>query len=140
LSRFPTIEDIKNSACANLNQHLFQNVQVSDTKNKRNKFNNTKTEVDGELFDSKKEAKRYSELRLLLKHGVIGFLARQVQYELNEGGTHSLIYIADFVYINRETGQTIVEDVKGNKATQTQEFKKKKRLMKKIHGIEIKIL
>lgn len=113
---------------------------MSDTKNKRNKFNNTKTEVDGELFDSKKEAKRYSELRLLLKHGVIGFLARQVQYELNEGGTHSLIYIADFVYINRETGQTIVEDVKGNKATQTQEFKKKKRLMKKIHGIEIKIL
>ena len=87
-------------------------------------------------FDSKKEAKRYKELRLLLKSGEIGFLARQVQYELNEGGSHSLIYIADFQYTTKE-GELIVEDVKG---VLTREFKKKRMLMKKIHGIDIKII
>ena len=133
MSRSFTISDIKNSACAKLNEHLFSDTQMSDTK-KRSKFGNKGTEVDGEVFHSKKEAKRYKELRLLLKQGIIGFLARQVQYELNEGGTHSLIYIADFVYVDKATGQTIVEDVKGFR---TRDYKKKKRLMKKIHSIEI---
>jgi hypothetical protein len=102
---------------------------------KKSKYGNEKTDVNGKQFDSKKEAKRYKVLNLLLKQGKIGMLARQVEYELNVGGSHSLKYVADFVYLDAETGKTVVEDAKGMK---TREYLKKRRLMKKIHGIEIK--
>jgi hypothetical protein len=104
-------------------------------KGKQSKYRNKKTEINGIVFDSEKEANRYRQLLWMLKAGVIGLLQLQVPYELNEGGTHSLLYIADFVYVERKTGKTIVEDVKG---WRTQEYKKKRRLMKKVHGIVIK--
>ena len=44
-------------------------------------------------------------------------------------------YVADFVYTNAKSGERIVEDVKG---MQTEVFKIKKKLMKEVHGIEIK--
>lgn len=105
------------------------------TSKRITKYGNKKVMCDGHVFDSKKEAKRYKELLLLLKAGEIGYLELQVPYELNEGGTHSLRYIADFVYVESRTGQRIVEDAKGYRTTV---YKKKKRLMKKVHGIEIK--
>ena len=90
--------------------------------------------VDDIEFDSKKEAYRYKDLKLLLKSGEIGLLQLQVPYELNDGGTHSLKYIADFVYMDARTGQKVVEDCKGMRTTI---YKKKKKLMKKIYGIKI---
>lgn len=102
---------------------------------KRAKYRNEKVEYDGKTFDSKKEYQRYRELELLLKKGIIGFLECQVEYELNEGGQYSYKYIADFRYVLAETGETIVEDAKGFR---TAEYKKKRRLMKKVHGITIK--
>lgn len=94
-----------------------------EEKKKKSKFNNELTDVDGKPFDSKKEAKRYKELNLLLKSGAIGMLARQVEYELNVGGSHSLKYVADFVYIDAATGKTVVEDAKG---CRTVTYRKKK--------------
>ncbi len=102
---------------------------------KRSKYGNEKHEVDGIEFDSIKEAHRYGELKLMLKAGIIGLLELQVPYELNPGGTHSLKYIADFTYIIRATGEKVVEDAKGHR---TREYIKKRRLMKKVHGIIIK--
>lgn len=128
-----TLSDLKKSNVAHLNQKVFQEVE-KPKKNKKSKYNNTKTEVDGIMFDSLKEAKRYKELRLLLKVGEIGLLKRQVEYELNPGGTYSLKYVSDFEYIITETGEHIVEDVKGYR---TKEYLKKRRLMRKIHGIKI---
>lgn len=133
MNRWPTIEDIKNSKVGSINPNLSEN---QATPQKRTKFGNTATDVEGEVIHSKKEAARYKSLRMALKAGRIGFLARQVQYELNEGGSHSLIYIADFQYVDKQTGKLIVEDTKG---FQTKEFKKKQKLMKKIHGIILKI-
>lgn len=128
------LSDLKNSACAPLNQHVFEDVEKPK---KKSKYNNTKTEVDGIVFDSVKEANRYKELRLLLKIGEIGLLKRQVEYELNPGGTYSMKYVSDFEYIITATGEHIVEDVKGFR---TREYLKKRRLMKKVHGITIKEL
>lgn len=125
------ISDLKKSACAPLNQHVFEEVEKPK---KKSKYNNTKTEVDGIVFDSMKEANRYKELRLLLKVGEIGLLKRQVEYELNPGGTYSLKYVSDFEYIITATGEHIVEDTKG---FLTKVYKKKRRLMKKVHGIKI---
>jgi hypothetical protein len=101
---------------------------------KKSKFNNNKCIVDDKEFDSEKEANYYKKLKILLKAGKIGFLELQVPYELNPGGTHSLKYIADFVFVDRETGEKHVVDVKGFR---TVIYRKKRRLMKKVHGIKI---
>lgn len=100
---------------------------------KQSKFRNKRVEYDGIVFDSTKEKNRYIELRWLEGQGIIRHLQLQVPYELNEGGTHCLKYIADFVYIDA-TGAQVVEDAKGFR---TKEYKKKKRLMLKVHGIKI---
>jgi hypothetical protein len=99
------------------------------------KYGSKKTIIDGITFDSAKEAKRYVELRYRKLAGEIDYLELQVEFELNDGGTHSLIYRADFVYRESKTSELVVEDVKGFR---TVEYKKKRRLMKQVHGIEIK--
>lgn len=125
-----TIEQFRQSKCAHLNPHLFP-----DAPKKKSKYSSEKAVDDeGKIFDSKRELKRYKELKLMLKAGVIGFLARQVEFELNTGGSHSMVYKADFTYIETETGKQVVEDVKGFR---TKEYLKKKKLMKKVLGIEI---
>lgn len=106
-----------------------------------NKYGADKVTINGEKFDSKKEARRYSELRLLERGGVISDLRRQVRFELipsqkgADGKTieRPVTYIADFVYT--ENGTQVVEDTKGMK---TKEYIIKRKLMLYIHGIRIK--
>ncbi|MBB4861373.1 hypothetical protein HNP46_000184 [Pseudomonas nitritireducens] len=83
-------------------------------------------------FDSKGEYKRFLDLQLLERAGVISDLRRQVRYPLQIGDCLVSTYIADFVYT--EKGREVVEDFKGFR---TREYLQKKRLMKDIHGIEI---
>lgn len=74
--------------------------------NKQNKYYNKKVEYDGILFDSKKEAKRYAELKLLERTGRIQNLKRQVPFTLipkicDQNGKclqRACKYYADFVY------------------------------------------
>ena len=83
------------------------------------KYKNKKTIVDDIQFDSKLEAKRYNELKLLEKSGKIKELQLQPSFELipsfkKNGKTfRKAIYKADFSYIDTETGETIIEDTKG---------------------------
>jgi hypothetical protein len=100
----------------------------------KSKYSAVKTEVDGIKFPSKKEAKRYGQLKMLLLAKEITDLRLQVPYELNPGGTFSYKYIADFVY-NDKAGKEIIEDCKGFR---TAVYRKKAKLMKKVYGIEIK--
>ena len=102
-----------------------------------NKYGAKKITVDGITFDSKKEANRYCELRLLEKAGYIENLQRQVRYTLipKQEGERACEYVADFVYI--ENGKTVVEDVK-SKATRTDAYIIKRKLMKYNFGITIK--
>lgn len=78
------------------------------------KYHATKTVVDGITFDSKKEAKRYAELKLLERAGAIRDLRRQVRYELISAfdvpGKHyrPTSYVADFVYIDCKTDRKSV--------------------------------
>ena len=80
------------------------------------KFGNRHVEIDGIRFDSGKEARRYSELKLLERAGQIKNLELQPRFLLQEsfkrnGETHRKIeYVADFRYI--EDGKQVVEDVK----------------------------
>ena len=109
---------------------------------KQNKYRNKITELDGIKFHSRKEAARYSELKLLEKSGIIKDLRLQVPYQLippmriNDKHHRAILYYADFVYIQCIDNKEIVEDVKG---MQTDIFKIKYRLMKQIYDIDIKI-
>ena len=99
------------------------------------KYKSKPTVIDGIRFASRKEAQRYTELRLLERAGQISGLRLQVPYELipKHGRERAIKYIADFVY--NEDGQTIVEDVKGYR---TDVYKLKRRLMYERYGIEIR--
>lgn len=106
------------------------------------KYNNTKITVDGQTFDSKKEARRYQELLLLEKAGEIYDLRRQVKFKLiptqrdevtGEVVERECSYKADFVY--EEVGETVVEDVKGFR---TKEYIIKRKLMLYQYGIRIR--
>lgn len=93
-------------------------------------------------FDSKKEARRYDELSLLLKAGKIRDLRLQVEFTLQgayttPGGNRirAIRYLADFTY--EEHGELVVEDVK-SKATMTRVYAIKKKLLYEKYGITIR--
>ena len=114
------------------------------TPAKPSKYRNRKVWVDGILFDSKAEAKRWSALKAEEKAGRISCLMRQVSYTLVPGvrfagvkrPTPALRYIADAVYVR--DGKVVVEDTKGGPLTQA--FKIKRHLMLAIHGIDVQIV
>ena len=95
------------------------------------KYKAKRTEVDGIKFDSKSEAKRYQELKLLERSGQIQNLSLQPRFTLQEGFLNvdtldkerKIEYVADFMYT--ENNETIVEDVKGMK---TADYKIKRKL------------
>lgn len=119
---------------------------------KKRKYGNKKVERDGMIFDSQREADRWTYLCQLMDAGVITELDRQVtfellpaQYELSTVGVRggkdrgkcierSVKYIADFVYKD-QLGRKVVEDTKGYK---TPEYVLKRKMMLYIHGIRIK--
>lgn len=103
-----------------------------------NKFRNKITETDGIKFRSKKEAKRYWELKLLLNAGEIVWFKCQVPYVVagDKKIKTAIKYIADFeICWKTENGfKRTVEDVKG---IRTPLYKLKKQLMLDKYGIAI---
>lgn len=78
-----------------------------------NKYHNVKTLYDGIRFDSRKEADRYAELKILLQAGKISNLKLQVRFEIcpkKYANKRARFYVADFVY--EQEGHKIIEDVK----------------------------
>ena len=103
------------------------------------KYHSTPTEVNGIRFDSKREANRWAELRILERAGKIQKLKRQVKYLLipsqyRDGKCieREATYIADFVYI--KDGHLVVEDCKGFR---TPEYKLKRKLMLERYDIRL---
>lgn len=104
------------------------------------KYRNRAVTLNGDRFDSHKEARRYGELVLLLRAGQISHLERQVKYELipsqrvdGKVVERACTYVADFVYM--ENGKKVVEDTKGFR---TKDYIIKRKLMLYVHGIRIK--
>lgn len=129
---------------------------IISRSNKKSKYHSIATCIDGISFDSRKEARRYQELKLLEKAGRISNLEMQVPFELIPAqyeecdevytkGAHkgerkrgaciekAVTYKADFMYI--EDGKIVVEDTKGVK---TKDYIIKRKLMLYVHGIRIK--
>ena len=76
-----------------------------------NKFSARKVVLDGFEFDSAAEAKRYGELKLLQRAGVIKALGVHPKYPLTIRGVTIGVFTADFAYF--EGGRKVCEDVKG---------------------------
>lgn len=119
----------------------------------KEKYHNKKVvTTDGLIFQSRKEYKRWCELKVMEASGIITDLQRQVKFVLipaqrepdtigKRGGIkkgklleRECAYYADFTY-NLSTGEQIVEDTKGMK---TPEYKIKRKLMLYVHHIKIK--
>lgn len=122
-------------------------------RKKGNKYHNSKVIVDGQSFDSHKEARRWRELKLMESAGMIHGLTRQKKYVLipaqrepdtvgKRGGKikgklieRECSYYSDFTYYDKN-GREVVEDVK-SPATRTEQYKIKRKLMMYVHGIQI---
>lgn len=99
------------------------------------KYHAQKEAVDGITFASKKEAKRYRELKLLERANVITDLKLQVPFPLIHKSKYGreIKYVADFVYT--EDGKMVVEDTKGFR---TDVYRLKARMMQELYSITIK--
>ena len=108
-----------------------------------NKYHAIKTTVDGITFDSRAEARRYRELKLLELAGVIENLVLQPKFELqpkyNIGKRceRAIIYRADFQYWDNGKNCLVVEDVKG---VETKDFKLKKKLFEYKYQTEVTLV
>lgn len=107
------------------------------------KYHNKKIVCDGEVFDSKKEYRRWIELKLLERSGKISDLSRQVKYvlipsqkdDIGKVIEREVSYMADFVYFDSEANKEVVEDTKG---VRTKDYIIKRKLMLYVNGIRIR--
>lgn len=110
------------------------------------KYNNQPDTRATISFDSKKEARRFDDLMVMLQAGQISDLRLQVDFTLQEAYTdtdgkrvRAIRYKADFTYKRiTPAGATelVVEDVK-SKPTKTKVYAVKKKMLKERFGIEI---
>ena len=107
------------------------------------KYRNKRVELDGYTFDSKAEARRYGELKLLHQAGEIQELQVHPRYTLLDPFEckgvryRSIVYEGDFEYV--ENGKRICEDVKG-KVTAVFALKKKLFVNRYGDSIELRIV
>ena len=92
----------------------------------RNKYNAIKQMYNGEIFDSKKELKRFMELEILLRAREIADLEIHPKFDLMVNGVKIGKYTADFRY--KKDNDIIVEDVK-SRATKTRDYILRKKIL-----------
>lgn len=100
------------------------------------KYGNTQwAALDGKVFASKRESRRYEDLLLLQKMDKITMLECQVKWTLvpSQQGERPVIYISDFQYFD-DKGKFHVEDTKGFK---TKDYVIKRKLLLWVHGVKI---
>lgn len=103
---------------------------------KRNKYGARKTVIDGIVFDSIKEARRYQDLKILERAGQIADLRLKVRYDLVVNQVKIGRYTSDFEYL--ENGRRVVEDVKSPATKKARDYGLRKKLMLALFGISIR--
>lgn len=107
----------------------------------KTKYGSRKAERGALRFDSQKEARRYDELMIMLRAGLISDLRLQPQFTFQESYVteageriRAVRYTADFSY--RFGGKLVVEDVKSG-PTRTKEYLRNRKFMRAKYGIDI---
>lgn len=98
----------------------------------RHKYNAVATELDGLRFDSKAEARRYADLKLLQRAGEVVFFLRQVPFDLPGGVKYRVDYCIFWA-----DGRVTFEDVKG---MTTPMFTLKKKQVEALYPVEIEVV
>ena len=118
--------------------------QMQSKKKKRSKYGNKKVSYQGRTFDSIIERDRYIFLQDAQRRGEIQNLRCQVSFDIDVNGEHCCKYVADFVYtkeyrrpLGGHVQESVVEDVKG---MATAMFKLKAKLMRAVHGIDVRVV
>jgi hypothetical protein len=109
---------------------------------RKNKFNAKKTEYNGDMYDSKKEAEYARELDLAM-HAVdekdrVKRWERQLRFRVKIEGVYFTTYVLDFMVVYADNRVEYI-DVKGYKKGPAYDlFKLKKKLVEYQYKIEIK--
>jgi len=115
-----------------MSKSVERRLAVQMEASKRPKYNARKTTLDGITFDSKAEADRYADLKLMVKARQITDLQLQPSFILQDSFTRNgkkirpIEYRGDFAYYEKGGSRLVVEDVKG---TRTREYLLKKKLL-----------
>lgn len=109
---------------------IEQYKEYQKNKGKRSKYGAVKTSIDGQIFDSKKEADYYCDLKLRLQSGDIRGFCLQPVFILAPG----LKYKADFIVFHND-GTSEIIDTKGFK---TKEYIAKKKVFEDKYNLKIK--
>ncbi len=116
----------------------------------RKQIQSRKVEIDGIMFDSLAESKRYRDLAVLQAAGEVFNLEVHPKYRLEVNGQLITTYKPDFKY-HDNNANLIVEDVKGLPKTKKAEkymkgtanwtrFRLCCKLMKALHGIDVVVV
>lgn len=126
---------------------LIGEAPVQPAAPKGAKYRNVKVQVDGHTFDSKKEAGRYQELKYMQQAGKIADLELQPVFPLHVMRlaysevpirvTQVGVFTADFSYLNLQTGEFVIEDVKSYPTRTAEAYRLRRRVVEAIHGITI---
>lgn len=139
------VRDLSPSAQKQVYEKLIASREGKDTPKKKvaqngSKYGNKKVMVNGIQFDSKREARRYLDLKAMEMAGQIQNLQLQVKYLLipsqkidGKVVEREVTYVADFVY--DQNGKTVVEDSKGHR---TKDYILKRKMLLYSHGIQIR--
>lgn len=154
-AKFKNIRPQTCEKCRHINiASAIECVKCTHVLRKPSKYKNVLCIVDGMRFDSKGEAARWQDLKLLQAAGKICELERQVVFELapsvqyeGQKPTPPLRYKADFCYFEEgkrmggPNPRYVVEDYKGKsyggKGRMSREYKIKRHLMLAVHKIEV---
>ena len=94
--------------------------------------------MDGVVFASKKELKRYAELRLLQRAGEVQDLELQPEFRVSINGQHYCTYTADFAYT--EKGERVIEELKSTGTVKDAAYRLRKKAAELYYGIKIKVI
>lgn len=92
--------------------------------------------MDGVVFASQKEMKRYAELKLLVRAGEITDLALQPKFQVDGNGEPFCTYTADFSYRDK-AGTLIVEEIKSTGTAKDASYKLRKKAAELAFGITV---
>ena len=94
--------------------------------------------VNNRVFDSKKEATRYAELKNMERAGLIECLELQPSWDVFINGQKLCRYSADFSFLDKKTGRPVVEDTKSSGTAKDAAYRLRKRAAELAHGITVR--
>lgn len=119
-----------------------KNLQVNvDNKKNNNRFKvspEVERTIDGIVFASKKETKRYAELRLLERAGEVQDLELQPEFRVSINDQHYCTYTADFAYT--EKGERVIEELKSTGTAKDAAYRLRKKAAELFYGIKVRVI